>query len=56
MKKKEPTCKELNSFIKDETQGTKTYGKIKGFSRLSKEEAGHKIFIQKKKKQMKCNV
>jgi len=46
-KMKKPTKKRLEYLIKDEEKATKEYAKY-GFKSLSKDEARHKKFLEKK--------
>ena len=52
MVKKKPTIKRLKYLIKDEENATKEYKKY-GYKGLSRDEARHKNFLQKKLKTVK---
>lgn len=51
----EPTCKQINYWIKDEAKATAEYKKY-GYPKLSKQEAGHRRFLIQQKRIKKCGA
>jgi hypothetical protein len=51
----QPTCKQIIYWIKDEAKATAEYKKV-GYTKLSKQEASHRIFLIQQKRIMKCGA